>query len=117
MKKNYNLKQLKINSQIFLLFYSQERTKNAQFIIISLRSNMFELADYLVGIYKVSDCTDSLTIKNSDKYRLLDKLNEKENQQHNNVNDKMNELPTTTQQIEQVQQQVAGQIPDEILSH
>jgi hypothetical protein len=31
----------------------QERTKNAQFIIISLRNNMFELADRLVGIYKV----------------------------------------------------------------
>lgn len=32
---------------------AQERTKNAQFIIISLRNNMFELADRLVGIYKV----------------------------------------------------------------
>lgn len=28
---------------------------------------MFELADYLVGIYKTNDCTHSLTIKNSDK--------------------------------------------------
>uniref|UniRef100_A0A8W7PFD3 Structural maintenance of chromosomes protein n=1 Tax=Anopheles coluzzii TaxID=1518534 RepID=A0A8W7PFD3_ANOCL len=44
--------------------YIKERTKNAQFIIISLRSNMFELSDYLVGIYKVKDCTDSVTIKN-----------------------------------------------------
>lgn len=44
--------------------YIKDRTKNAQFIIISLRSNMFELADYLTGIYKVDDCTDSLTIKN-----------------------------------------------------
>lgn len=32
----------------------QERTKDAQFIIISLRNNMFELADRLIGIYKVS---------------------------------------------------------------
>jgi len=32
--------------------YIKERTKNAQFIIISLRNNMFELADRLVGIYK-----------------------------------------------------------------
>merc|ERR1712113_1078807 len=32
--------------------YIKDRTKNAQFIIISLRSNMFELADRLVGIYK-----------------------------------------------------------------
>ncbi|KAI8921838.1 RecF/RecN/SMC [Powellomyces hirtus] len=34
--------------------YIKERTKNAQFVIISLRNNMFELADRLVGIYKVS---------------------------------------------------------------
>lgn len=32
--------------------YIKERTKNAQFVIISLRNNMFELADRLVGIYK-----------------------------------------------------------------
>ncbi|XP_055593544.1 structural maintenance of chromosomes protein 4 [Uranotaenia lowii] len=44
--------------------YIKERTKNAQFIIISLRSNMFELSDYLVGIYKVTDCTNSVTIQN-----------------------------------------------------
>ena len=31
--------------------YIKERTKNAQFVIISLRNNMFELADRLVGIY------------------------------------------------------------------
>jgi structural maintenance of chromosome 4 len=35
--------------------YIRERTKNAQFIVISLRNNMFELADYLVGIYKTHD--------------------------------------------------------------
>ncbi|XP_065081267.1 structural maintenance of chromosomes protein 4 [Ochlerotatus camptorhynchus] len=44
--------------------YIKERTKNAQFVIISLRSNMFELSDYLVGIYKVTDCTNSVTMKN-----------------------------------------------------
>ncbi|XP_055375705.1 structural maintenance of chromosomes protein 4 [Condylostylus longicornis] len=44
--------------------YIKERTKNAQFIIISLRSNMFELSNYTVGIYKVSDCTDAICIKN-----------------------------------------------------
>ncbi|RLU17701.1 hypothetical protein DMN91_009937 [Ooceraea biroi] len=42
--------------------YIKERTKNAQFIIISLRSNMFELADYLVGIYKTFNCTKSITL-------------------------------------------------------
>ena len=40
----------------------QERTKNAQFIIISLRNNMFELADRLVGIYKTFNCTKSVAI-------------------------------------------------------
>lgn len=42
--------------------YIKERTKNAQFIIISLRNNMFELADRLVGIYKTHNCTKSVTI-------------------------------------------------------
>ncbi|KAL6437435.1 hypothetical protein ACFW04_005134 [Cataglyphis niger] len=42
--------------------YIKERTKNAQFIIISLRSNMFELADYLVGIYKTRNCSKSVTL-------------------------------------------------------
>jgi len=42
--------------------YIKERTKNAQFIIISLRNNMFELADRLVGIYKTDDCTKTVTI-------------------------------------------------------
>ncbi|KAL9928219.1 structural maintenance of chromosomes 4-like protein gluon isoform 1-T1 [Glossina fuscipes fuscipes] len=44
--------------------YIKQRTKNAQFIIISLRSNMFELSDYLVGIYKVRDCTESICLMN-----------------------------------------------------
>jgi len=35
--------------------YIKERTKNAQFIVISLRNNMFELAARLVGIYKTSN--------------------------------------------------------------
>lgn len=43
-------------------YYIKERTKNAQFIIISLRNNMFELADRLVGIYKTDNCTKSVTI-------------------------------------------------------
>jgi structural maintenance of chromosome 4 len=32
--------------------YIKERTKNAQFVIISLRNNMFELADRLVCEFK-----------------------------------------------------------------
>jgi len=51
---------LKRNLSDFIL--SQERTKNAQFIIISLRNNMFELADRLIGIYKTDNCTKSVCI-------------------------------------------------------
>ncbi|KAF0554850.1 putative nuclear condensin complex subunit smc4 protein [Gigaspora margarita] len=46
--------------------YIKERTKNAQFIIISLRNNMFELADRLVGIYKTNNMTKSITISPRD---------------------------------------------------
>ncbi|CAG9533819.1 unnamed protein product [Cercopithifilaria johnstoni] len=42
--------------------YIKDRTKNAQFIVISLRNNMFELADRLIGIYKTFDCTKSVAI-------------------------------------------------------
>ncbi|KAE8724856.1 hypothetical protein F3Y22_tig00009796pilonHSYRG00037 [Hibiscus syriacus] len=42
--------------------YVKDRTKDAQFIIVSLRNNMFELADRLVGIYKTENCTKSITI-------------------------------------------------------
>ncbi|GMT05588.1 hypothetical protein PENTCL1PPCAC_27762, partial [Pristionchus entomophagus] len=42
--------------------YIKDRTKNAQFIIISLRNNMFELADRLIGIYKVHDCTRNVVV-------------------------------------------------------
>ncbi|XP_038218077.1 structural maintenance of chromosomes protein 4 [Zerene cesonia] len=44
--------------------YIKERTKNAQFIIISLRYNMFEACNRLVGIYKTQDCTKSVTVEN-----------------------------------------------------
>lgn len=44
--------------------YIKSRTKNAQFIVISLRNNMFELAESLVGIYKVNNMTKSATLVN-----------------------------------------------------
>ena len=47
------------------MLLSQDRTKNAQFVIISLRNNMFELADRLVGIYKTDNATKSVTINPS----------------------------------------------------
>jgi structural maintenance of chromosome 4 len=31
-------------------------------VVISLRNNMFELADHLVGIYKTHECTKSVAI-------------------------------------------------------
>ena len=42
--------------------YIKERTKDAQFVVISLRNNMFELADRLVGIYKTHNQTKSIAI-------------------------------------------------------
>lgn len=42
--------------------YIKERTKDAQFIVISLRNHMFELADLLVGIYKTDDVSKSVAI-------------------------------------------------------
>ncbi|NXN18183.1 SMC4 protein, partial [Indicator maculatus] len=41
-------------------FYIYEQTKNAQFIIISLRNNMFEMADRLIGIYKTHNTTKNV---------------------------------------------------------
>ena len=37
--------------------YIKERTKDSQFMIISLRNQMFELANELIGIYKTFDIT------------------------------------------------------------
>lgn len=46
--------------------YIKGKTKNAQFVVISLRNNMFELAERLVGIYKVNNMTRSVTLENKD---------------------------------------------------
>ncbi|XP_022172388.1 structural maintenance of chromosomes protein 4 [Myzus persicae] len=51
-----------------IAYYIKERTKNSQFIIISLRSNMFEKANVLVGIYKTNDCTATSSVT-TDKYQ------------------------------------------------
>ena len=55
-----------INQVSIVANYIKERTKNAQFIVISLRNNMFELAARLVGVYKVNHMTKSVTIENKD---------------------------------------------------
>ncbi|KAI6102610.1 RecF/RecN/SMC N terminal domain-containing protein [Pisolithus croceorrhizus] len=44
--------------------YIKDRTKNAQFIIISLRNDMFELSHRLIGIYKTANATQSIAIDN-----------------------------------------------------
>lgn len=46
--------------------YIKDRTKNAQFIVISLRNNMFELSARLVGIYKTNNMTKSIAIANAE---------------------------------------------------
>lgn len=51
--------------------YIKGRTKNAQFIVISLRNNMFELAERLVGIYKVNNMTRSVTMNNESILNLV----------------------------------------------
>lgn len=61
--------------------YIKKRTKDAQFIIISLRNNMFDLANKLVGVYKTNDKT---RVINFDPSRLLKSREEKENQDRGN---------------------------------
>lgn len=57
-----NLKISGINGKIT---FFQDRTRNAQFIIISLRNNMFDLADRYVCIHKTQDCSKAITINNT----------------------------------------------------
>ncbi|PNH08015.1 Structural maintenance of chromosomes protein 4 [Tetrabaena socialis] len=42
--------------------YIKERTAGAQFVIISLRNNMFELAERLVGIFKTDNATQTVAV-------------------------------------------------------
>jgi structural maintenance of chromosome 4 len=49
--------------------YIKKRARNSQFLIISLRNNMFELAEKLVGIYKTFDITKTVTI-NPNKLKM-----------------------------------------------
>ena len=62
--------------------YISTRCKTAQFIIISLRNQMFELADRLVGIYKTHNVTKTITIAPdhfAKKTFLLDEENNNNN--------------------------------------
>ncbi|XP_054159323.1 structural maintenance of chromosomes protein 4-like [Oppia nitens] len=86
--------------------YIKQRTRNTQFIIISLRNNMYELADRLVGIYKTYNCTKTVTInpiiieeKRSDRRTVtLSSSNTVTNESTNQV---INSQQQQQQQIEQ----------------
>ncbi|SBS86453.1 chromosome condensation protein, putative [Plasmodium malariae] len=45
--------------------YIKTKTNDAQFIVISLRNQMFELCDRMIGIYKTNDITKCITLNPS----------------------------------------------------
>jgi len=57
--------------------YIKKRTKDAQFIIISLRNNMFEQANKLIGVYKTNDQTKTIYLEIPQE--ILEEDKEKEN--------------------------------------
>ena len=65
--------------------YIKERTRDAQFIIISLRNNMFEVADRLVGIYKTQHVSKSITINPQNFVEPSRVVENKENNNNANV--------------------------------
>lgn len=50
-------------------FYLRKRTRNTQFIIVSLRNIMNELSDHLIGIFKTNNCSRNISIKNVHKWK------------------------------------------------
>ena len=70
-----------------------QKARNSQFIIISLRNNMFELADKLVGIYKTHDVTQTITINPNLMLKKIESIKENGHQQakeESNQEDKEN---------------------------
>lgn len=68
--------------------YVREKAKNCQFIIISLRNNMFDLAQKMVGIYKTKDVTKTVTINPTAlaqvvKHKAQDLLEQEEDDKEN----------------------------------
>lgn len=59
-----------------IAFFSQERTKNTQFIIVSLRNIMNELSDHLIGIYKTDNCSKNISLVNASKWKEEDRERE-----------------------------------------
>jgi structural maintenance of chromosome 4 len=56
--------------------YVKRQACSAQFIVISLRQNMFEMSDKMVGIYKIKDVTKTVSIA---PRKFEKKLNEEMN--------------------------------------
>lgn len=42
--------------------YLKEQARECQFVIISLRNNTFEVADKLIGVYKVNNISNCVTL-------------------------------------------------------
>lgn len=63
--------------------YIKKRTKDAQFIIISLRNNMFQLADKLVGVYKTYDKTKIIHFIPTKMRKIQNGVVQKENLDYN----------------------------------
>lgn len=63
--------------------YIKKRTKDAQFIIISLRNNMFDLANKLIGVYKTHDKTKVINLEPA-KLLKLQQDRQKENMEVRN---------------------------------
>eukprot|EP00347_Sterkiella_histriomuscorum_P007115 403350207 len=57
--------------------YIKQRTRNGQFLVISLRNNMFELAEKLFGIYKTKDMTKTVYLIPSQMQNMVDKAKQK----------------------------------------
>ncbi|KAL1502044.1 hypothetical protein ABEB36_007248 [Hypothenemus hampei] len=72
--------------------YIKERAKNTQFLIISLRSVMFELCDHLVGIYKTFNTTKSVTINP----RLFEQDNQNQEEHNNDNSNNMQPIENTS---------------------
>ena len=64
LQKKYYFSILDIKNVSIVAHYIKDRTKNAQFIIISLRNQMFDLASKLVGIYKTDNTTKTVVMQN-----------------------------------------------------
>ena len=77
--------------------YIKKRARNSQFLIISLRNNMFELAEKLVGIYKTFDITKTVTINpNKLKAKIM---NEEQGNNENEENQQPNRAADNQMQI------------------